>query len=111
MGTVIQFPTGDEPEDVALRIALHELGEDCGLDLTPEMPELRPHVPALKALLKAYHATFTVTVIGLDQSQVEEVRSAIDQGRRHLFAETFFNILCAAGILVRRDDEEEDDEE
>ena len=106
MGTVIQFPTGDEPEDVSLRIALHELGESCGAELTPDMPELKPHVPALKSLLKAYHSTFAVTINGLHEDQVEDVRLAIDKARRHLFAEAFFNILCAAGVMVSRESED-----
>src|SRR5690554_189450 len=97
MGTVTPFPTADEPEDISLRIALHELGEGCGIDLTPEMPQIRPHVPALKALLKAYNSSFTVTVNNLQEDQVEDIRNAIDEARRHLFAEAFFNVLCAAG--------------
>ena len=105
MGTIIQFPTQDEPEDVSLRIALHELGDGCGVDLSPDMPELRPHVPALKALLKAYNTTFSVTIQGLQENQVEDVRTAIDQARRQLFAEAFFNILCTAGVMSRREDD------
>jgi|LSQX01.1.fsa_nt_gb hypothetical protein len=101
MGTVTQFPTANEPEEVSLRIALHELGEGCGMDLTPEMPEIKPHVPALKALLKAYSEGFTVTINNLEEHQVEDVRCAIDEARRHLFAETFFNVLCEAGVMVR----------
>ena len=104
MGTVIQFPTEDDPEDVSLRIALHELGESCGVDLTPEMPEIKPHVPSLKALLKAYNSTFSVTIETLQPHQVDDVRLAIDQARRQLFAEAFFNILCTAGVMVRREE-------
>src|SRR5690554_7218890 len=84
MGTVTQFPTANEPEEVSLRIALHELGEGCGMDLTPEMPEIKPHVPALKALLKAYSEGFTVTINNLEEHQVEEDRKSTRLNSSHV---------------------------
>jgi hypothetical protein len=105
MGSIIQFPTASEPEDVSLRIALSELSEGLDVEFTPEMPELKPHVPALKSLLRAYQSTFSITIKGLQENQVDEVRLAIDKARRQLFAEAFFNILCAAGIMVKREED------